>query len=97
MIFTPWSGVELSIGYTHVNTMLHWDRDKPLSWPDNAPRLYVAEDCQQVIWMFTNFTGLGGNKAGGKDFADLVRGMALADLQYYESNEMQSWEPKRRY
>jgi hypothetical protein len=40
---------------------------------------------------------MGGDKAGGKDFADLVRGMALADLQYYESTEMQSWSPKRGY
>jgi hypothetical protein len=97
MLFTPWSGVEKSIGYTHINRLLFWERDKELCWPTNAPKLYVSEECHQVIWMFTHFTGMGGDRAGGKDFADLVRGMALADLQYYESNEMQSWEPKRRY
>lgn len=90
MMFTPWSGVEKAIGYTHVNSLLYWDRDKPLS-PLNCPKLYVCEDCRQVRWMFTNFTGLGGDKAGGKDFADLVRGMALADLQFYESNELRSF------
>ena len=89
MLFTPWSGVEKSIGYTHVNSLLYWDRDKPMG-PTNAPKLYVCEDCRQVRWMFTNFTGLGGDRAGGKDFADLVRGMALADLQFYESNVMES-------
>jgi hypothetical protein len=90
MLFLPWSGVEIAIGYTHVNSLLYWNPEQPLSTPDNCPKLYVTEDCKQVIWMFSNFTGQGGAKAGGKDFADLVRGMALADLQYYESNEFKS-------
>lgn len=97
MIFTAWSGVEKSIGYSHINTLLYWDRKLPLCWPDNAPKLYVCEDCEQVRWMFSNFTGLGGDKAGGKDFADLVRGMALADLQFYETNEFQSRGPGKGY
>ena len=96
MIFTGWKGQVLSKGYTAVNGLLAWDKEKPLS-PMNCPKLYVCAECQQVIWMFTHYTGLGGGKAGGKDFADLVRGMALADLQYYESNEMQSWAPKKVY
>lgn len=90
MIFQPWSGVELEIGYTHVNSLLYWDKEKPLSYPDNCPKLFVTENCKQVIWMFSNFTGQGGAKAGGKDFADLVRGMALADLQFYESTGFKS-------
>jgi hypothetical protein len=40
--------------------------------------------------MFGNYTGFGGEKAGSKDFADLVRGMALGDLQFYEDNTLQS-------
>jgi hypothetical protein len=90
MIFRGWSGIEIAIGYTHVNSLLYWNNEKPLSWPDNCPKLYVTENCKQVIWMFSNFTGQGGARAGGKDFADLVRGMALADLQYYESTTFQS-------
>lgn len=97
MLFTPWSGVEKAIGYAHVNSLLYWNQEEPLCWPTNAPKLYVCEDCQQVIWMFSNFTGLGGDKAGSKDFADLIRGMALADLQYYETNVMESHGPRRGY
>jgi hypothetical protein len=96
MIFNGWQGKRMEAGYTAVNALLFWDRDKPLS-PVNAPKLYVCEDCLQVRWMFSNFTGLGGEKAGSKDFADLVRGMALADLQYYESNEMRSSGGGRGY
>lgn len=96
MVFRPWSGVELAIGYAHVNELLYWNRDEALS-PVNCPKLYVCADCLQVRWMFANFTGMGGGNAGGKDFADLVRGMALADLQFYESNEFKSYSPNRGY
>jgi hypothetical protein len=89
MIFTPWSGVERAIGYAHVNALLYWNKEKPLEVPLNCPKLYVCEECLQVIWMFSNYTGMGGERAGGKDFADLVRGMALADLQYYETGGLQ--------
>lgn len=97
MIFQGFSGQRMATGYDAINELLYWKRDEPLNWPMNAPRLYVCADCQQVIWMFTNFTGMGGDKAGGKDFADLVRGMALADLQYYESNEFKSTAPDKGY
>jgi hypothetical protein len=53
----------------------------------NAPKLFVAEDCQQVIWMFENYTGRGGAKGACKDFADLVRYMALAKLFHVERNQ----------
>ena len=91
MIFTGFSGKKMKTGFDAVNELLFWDREKPLSWPTNAPHLYVSEDCKQVRWMLTNFTGLGGDKAGGKDFADLVRGAALADLQFYEDNTLKSF------
>ena len=90
MVFRPWPGAKIKQGFTHVNELLDWNQEQELCWPINAPKLYVTEDCQQVIWTMSNFTGLGGERAGGKDFADLVRGMALADLQYYESNEFKS-------
>ena len=90
MIFNGWAGKRMEAGYTAVNALLYWDRDLPLS-PINAPKLYVSEECKQVRWMFANFTGLGGERAGSKDFADLVRGMALADLQYYEENTLKSY------
>lgn len=89
MWFTGWEGKVIKSGYTAINELLYWDRDQPLS-PVNCPKLYVAEGCEQVRWMFANFTGMGGDKAGGKDFADLVRGMALADLQYFEENTLGS-------
>lgn len=34
--------------------------------------------------MFENYTGLGGEKGACKDFADLVRYMALAKLMHVD-------------
>lgn len=91
MYFTAASGQEKSIGFAHVNTLLWWDREKPLCARLNAPKLYVCEDCLQVIWMFSNYTDRGGERGGCKDFADLVRYMALADLQYFEEDGFKSY------
>lgn len=97
MAFTPASGVERKVGLTHVNTLLYWDREQPLTPITNAPRLFVSSDCQQVIWMMQNYTDEGGEKGGCKDFADLVRYMALADLQFFEDNTLKSYSPGRGY
>jgi hypothetical protein len=97
MFFTPASGVEKSVGITHVNTLLYWNKEKPLVPITNAPKLFVSKEALQVIWMFTNYTDRGGEKGGCKDFADLVRYMALADLQYYETNDFKTSAPGRGY
>lgn len=97
LYFTPASGQEKSIGFAHVNTLLWWNREKPLCALLNAPKLYVSEDCLQVIWMFSNYTDRGGERGGCKDFADLVRYMALADLQYFENTEFHSSAPGKGY
>ena len=88
MELTPASGVgrragsDENEGLTLVNELLDWDQDQPLMPVVNQPHLFVCEDCQQVRWMFENFTGRGGEKGACKDPADLVRYMALAKLEY---------------
>lgn len=97
LIFTAASGVEKSIGFTHVNTMLWWNKEQPLCPIVNAPRLYVAANCHQVIWTMSNYTDRGGEKGGCKDFADLLRYMALADLQHYENTTFTGTSPGKGY
>lgn len=82
MIFDLASGVHIEEGKTAINTLLYWDRNKPLVAVTNAPRLYVAENCQQIIWALENWTGKDGETGACKDFVDLVRYMALQELQY---------------
>lgn len=88
MDLTPASGVgrrtatDENEGWTLVNELLDWDQQQPLCAVLNQPHLFVSEDCEQVRWMFENFTGLGGEKGACKDPADLARYMALAKLEY---------------
>jgi hypothetical protein len=82
MIFTPASGIHIEDGVTEVTELLRWDDEKEFCPVLNEPRLYVSEKCGNVIWTLNNYTASGGESGGCKDFADLLRYMALADLRY---------------
>lgn len=83
MELIPASGVNEEEGLTAVNELLDWNREEPLVSIVNQPHLFVSAECQQVRWMFENYTGRAGEKGACKDFADLARYMALAKLEYY--------------
>jgi hypothetical protein len=44
------------------------------------PRLFVAENCKQVIWALENYTGKSGETGACKDVIDVLRYMASGDL-----------------
>ncbi|MBK8001714.1 MAG: hypothetical protein IPK15_24175 [Verrucomicrobia bacterium] len=88
MRFRLASGVDIEEGVTSINDLLFWNKDEPLIPLLNEPRLYVSEDCKQVIWALANYTGLGGETGACKDFVDLVRYMALARLRYLAPGAM---------
>jgi hypothetical protein len=82
MIFLPAPGVDIQEGLAAVNSLLEWDHEQDRVPLMNEPRLYVARNCHQTIWTLENYTGTGGEKAGGKDPADLLRYMAVSDLKH---------------
>nr|WP_294577554.1 hypothetical protein [uncultured Rhodopila sp.] len=90
MSLTPASGVRIEEGLTAVNELLDWNMEEPLCPVMNQPHLFVCEDCLQVRWMFENYTGLAGEKGACKDFADLVRYLALAKLEHVEGRRGRS-------
>ena len=59
-------------GITLVNAALAWDENKKVEFT-NRPRMYVSENCQNIIWALRNWTGADGQKGACKDFVDLVR------------------------
>jgi len=87
MEFIPASGVNEDEGLSAVNDLLDWNQEQPLCPVINAPRLFVCEDAMQVAWTMDNFTGRGGAKGACKDFADLLRYMALAKLSHVETGK----------
>lgn len=88
MWFQAASGVDLEEGIGKVNDLLDWRKEQPLDWVMNAPRLFVSEECKQVIWAMQNWTNADGQKGACKDFVDLVRYMALAELVYVGGGRM---------
>jgi hypothetical protein len=84
MDLIPASGVNQEEGFTHVNELLEWNPEQPPIEVLNQPHLFVCEDCQQVRWMFENYTGRAGEKGAAKDPADLCRYLALAKLEHVE-------------
>jgi hypothetical protein len=81
MDFIPASGVAMEEGLTQVNELLHWDERRALDMVTNAPRLFVSRECTQVIGALNHWPGpAAGEKHPWKDFADLLRYMAVADL-----------------
>jgi len=51
----------------------------------NQPRLFVCNECHNVIWMLENYTGRGGASGAAKDFSDLVKYACLAELEHVEA------------
>lgn len=90
MIFWPASGVHIEDGVTALQSLLYWDKDRPFTPLMNAPRLYVVEDCYQVIWALQNWTGADGEKGACKDFADLCRYMARSDLVHVSQSTLRA-------
>jgi hypothetical protein len=62
-----------------IKELLEYQRDAAgnISRP---PRLYVAEDCAQVIWALSNYTGKSKESGACKDVIDCLRYMAGAQL-----------------
>jgi hypothetical protein len=68
--------------------MLDYDRDVPLGeWSPhlnrlNAPKMFVSSECPNLIYALREWTGKDGNKGACKDWIDLLRYAALAELTY---------------
>jgi hypothetical protein len=82
MSLTLASGVTEDEGLEKVNDLLYFDASQPFDAVRNSPRLFVSANCRQVIWALGNFTGRSGPTGACKDPIDLLRYVALADLEY---------------
>lgn len=90
MLFYLASGVREATGLNAIESLLYWDTSQPYNAVTNSPKLFVSSDCQQVIWAMSNYTGKGGETGACKDFIDLVRYAALADLMHIDETSMAS-------
>jgi hypothetical protein len=76
--FIPATGGRIDLEL--IKELLDYKVDKGSGKIVQPPRLYVSEDCRQVIWALENYTGRSGETGASKDVIDTLRYMAGGDL-----------------
>jgi hypothetical protein len=84
--FVPASGKLIQEGVDLINNLLDYKDDEPVG-PMNEPRLYVCEECLNVIFALLTWTGEDGEDGACKDFIDVIRYLLLADPDDYSAND----------
>ncbi len=82
MRFRPAPGLDIQVGIEAVNQLLYFDKEQDMIPGLNYPRLFVVRSCRQIIWTLDNYSALGGEHGGCKDFADLLRYAATSRFRY---------------
>lgn len=75
-------------GVSQINDLLAYDVNKPIG-PGNRPRLYVSEDCKNLIFAMQEWTGMDGEKGATKDPIDALRYMVVIDPVYVSRKSFQ--------
>ena len=87
MYFTPAAGLKIEEGVTFINDALAYDQNQPVSVV-NQPKLFVSEDCENLIYSLREWTGADGEKGAAKDPIDCLRYLVV--MQPEEENE-ETW------
>jgi hypothetical protein len=89
MDFDPAPGEHIDEGVDLINSLLDYDPDKPVDGT-NEPRLYVSEECENVIYGLKEWTGADGRHGACKDAVDVIRYAALGNLEFLEGETLQA-------
>lgn len=81
MYFSPAAGLRLEEGVSILNDWFAYDPNQPISGI-NQPKLYISEDCHNLIWCLREWTGLDNEKGASKDPIDALRYLAVMDPMY---------------
>jgi len=81
MFFEPAAGLRLEEGITIINDWLSYDPSQPRS-VINQPKLYISEECQNLIYSMREWTGADGEKGASKDPIDCLRYLAVMAPEY---------------
>ena len=82
----PAPGLEIEHGIQKINDLLSWDDTQPKTW-ENRPSLYVSEQCDNLIYALTEYSGSSREEAC-KDFIDVLRYGAVTPLDYVGKGEL---------
>ena len=76
----PAPGLEIEHGIQKINDLLSWNDSEPMD-EENCPKLYVSEECDNLIYALTEYSGSSREEAC-KDFIDVLRYGAVTPLDY---------------
>ena len=85
MFFEPAAGLRLEEGIAIINDWLSYDTSQPRS-PINQPRLYISEECENLIYAMREWTGADGEKGASKDPIDCLRYLAVMAPEYNDTS-----------
>lgn len=88
MSFTPSAGIRIEQGVSIINDGFAYDYSQELS-PLNKPKLYISEECQNLIYCLKEWTGLDGEKGATKDPIDCLRYLMTMNPEFLSKNTMQ--------
>lgn len=82
-----------------INAALAYDEKVPIGEfsPDlariNEPKLWVSENCPNLIYALQNWTGRDGQHGACKDPIDCLRGAYLSELDYIDDQMLKPRQP----
>lgn len=83
LYFEPAPGGVIDEGVTIINDALAWSEGEGTQ-PRREPKLYISDECQNLIFALKTWTGLDGTRGATKDFIDLLRYALTAPVYYCE-------------
>lgn len=83
MTVIPAPGVDIEDGLQRINNLLAYDEQKPID-SLNAPKLYISDRCQNLIFAMSEYTAKGGRGECTKDPIDCLRYIEVSNPEYYE-------------
>lgn len=81
MYFTPAAGLRLEEGISIINDWFSYDQNQEIS-AINQPKLFVSEECHNLMWCLREWTGLDNEKGASKDPIDALRYIAVMQPDY---------------
>lgn len=83
MVFLPAPGVEIENGIQLINGLFSYDESKPIS-SLNAPKIYISERCQNLIYSLQEYTAKGGKDEATKDPIDCLRYLLVSQCSFVD-------------
>jgi phage terminase large subunit-like protein len=85
MYFAPAAGLHIEQGVAIINDLLFYNSNEPIS-PINQPKLFVSDECRNLIYSMREWTNQDGEKGACKDPIDCLRYIAVMEPTYEGDN-----------